>query len=172
VIRLIIRCSGVASWKMGGAGPVKKKAPPRGPFYLRCCRISTCHYVADLWFSRQVSRQSRGEAYYFRFADDVVGLLSVQRTMQSVSTRSEGAARKGCLELAEEKTAAMNSDDLLGRMRTGEAEKPKEFTFLDYALLREDQRRVFKVKTSTSRKRLGAKPWANQGLGKEGQTCY
>ena len=30
------------------------------------------HYGLDLWLSRQVSRQSRGEAYYFRFADDFV----------------------------------------------------------------------------------------------------
>jgi RNA-directed DNA polymerase len=27
------------------------------------------HYVLDLWFSRRIRRQCRGEAYYFRFAD-------------------------------------------------------------------------------------------------------
>ena len=28
------------------------------------------HYVLDLWFSRRVRPVCRGEAYYFRFADD------------------------------------------------------------------------------------------------------
>ena len=28
------------------------------------------HYVLDLWFEHRVKKQSRGEAYYFRFADD------------------------------------------------------------------------------------------------------
>jgi RNA-directed DNA polymerase len=28
------------------------------------------HYVLDGWFARVIRRQSRGEAYYFRFADD------------------------------------------------------------------------------------------------------
>ena len=28
------------------------------------------HYVLDLWFSRRVRKACRGEAYYFRFADD------------------------------------------------------------------------------------------------------
>ncbi len=28
------------------------------------------HYVLDLWFSRRIKRQCRGEAHYFRFADE------------------------------------------------------------------------------------------------------
>jgi len=28
------------------------------------------HYVLDLWFERRFRKQCRGEAYYFRFADD------------------------------------------------------------------------------------------------------
>jgi retron-type reverse transcriptase len=30
------------------------------------------HYVLDLWFRRRVKPQARGEAHYFRFADDCV----------------------------------------------------------------------------------------------------
>ena len=38
------------------------------------------HYVLDLWFSRVVGPQCRGEAYYFRFAGDSWPVFSI-RTM-------------------------------------------------------------------------------------------
>ncbi len=62
------------------------------------------HYVVDLWFSRRIRRQCRGEAYYFRFADDFLACFQhkadAEHFMRSLATRLTDFA----LELSEEKT--------------------------------------------------------------------
>ena len=61
------------------------------------------HYVLDLWFSRRVSRQGRGEAYYFRFADDFLACFQYEedakRFRQELGIRLEEFG----LKLAEDK---------------------------------------------------------------------
>ena len=98
------------------------------------------HYVLDLWFSRVVGPQCRGEAYYFRFADDFVACFQypddARRFMEQLSERLE---RFG-LKLAMEKTRSLE----FGRFARGDAyrreEKPQEFTFLGFThYLWEDQ---------------------------------
>ena len=71
VIRLIIRMlkSGIME---DGLVQASEEGTPQGSILSPLLSNIYLHYVLDLWFSRRVSRQSRGEAYYFRFADDFV----------------------------------------------------------------------------------------------------
>ena len=114
------------------------------------------HYVLDLWFSRVVGPQCRGEAYYFRFADDFVACFQypddARRFMEQLSERLE---RFG-LKLAMEKTRSLE----FGRFARGDAyrreEKPQEFTFLGFThYCGKTRNGHFKVKRRTSRKKVG-----------------
>jgi RNA-directed DNA polymerase len=69
VIRLIIRMmkSGIMEEGMVRAS---EQGTPQGSILSPLLSNIYLHYVLDLWFSRRVSRQSRAEAYYYRFADD------------------------------------------------------------------------------------------------------
>jgi len=69
VIRLIIRMlkSGIME---DGLTRATEEGTPQGSILSPLLSNIYLHYVLDLWFSRRVKKQSRGEAYYFRFADD------------------------------------------------------------------------------------------------------
>ena len=71
VIRLIIRMlkSGIME---DGMVQVSEEGTSQGSILSPLLSNIYLHYVLDVWFSQQVSRQSRGGAYYFRFADDFV----------------------------------------------------------------------------------------------------
>ena len=49
------------------------------------------HYVLDLWFSRRVRPGCRGEAYYFRFADDFLPASSTRATPSGFATGSKAS---------------------------------------------------------------------------------
>ena len=67
VIRLIIRMlkSGLLE---EGLTSATEKGTPQGSILSPLRSNIYLHYVLDRWFSRRVSKQSRGETYYFRFA--------------------------------------------------------------------------------------------------------
>ena len=69
VIRLIIRMlkSGIME---DGLTHATEKGTPQGSILSPLLSNIYLHYVLDLWFSRKFRKQCRGEAYYFRFADD------------------------------------------------------------------------------------------------------
>ena len=114
------------------------------------------HYVLDLWFNRVVGPQCRGEAYYFRFADDFVACFQhpsdADRFLEQLSERLE----RFSLKLAMEKTRRL----AFGRFARGDAyrrgEKSQEFTFLGFThYCGKSKKGRFKVKRKTSRKKLG-----------------
>ncbi len=155
VIRLIIRMlrSGMLE---DGMVQATEEGTPQGSILSPLLSNIYLHYVLDLWFSRRVSRQSRGEAYYFRFADDFVACFQYRGDAESFQRRLKGRLEGFGLELAEEKTRCIEFGRFAREDAYKRGEKPKEFTFLGYThYCGKTKEGHFKVKRRTSRKKLG-----------------
>jgi group II intron reverse transcriptase/maturase len=155
VIRLVIRMlkSGIME---DGLLQASEEGTPQGSILSPLLSNIYLHYVLDQWFSRRVSRQSRGEAYYFRFADDYVACFQhkddAARYQRQLKERLEAFG----LELAEEKTRCIEFGRFAREDAYRRGEKPKEFTFLGFThYCGKTKEGYFKVKRRTSRKKLG-----------------
>jgi hypothetical protein len=124
--------------------------------------------VLDLWFSRVVRPRGRGEAYYFRFADDFVACFQYQQDADSFMEALSERLEKFCLTLAAEKTRCIEFGRFARDNARRRGEKPLEFTFLGFThYCGKTKKGYFKVKRRTSRKKLGASlraftEWARQ----------
>ena len=113
------------------------------------------HYTLDLWFSRVVRKECRGEAYYYRFADDFLACFQypgdAKYFLESLSARLE---RFG-LKVAKEKTHCIEFGRFARQDAYKRGEKPKEFTFLGFThYCGKTKKGYFKVKRRTSRKKM------------------
>lgn len=126
------------------------------------------HYVLDVWSAQVIRRQSRGEAYYFRFADDFVAGFQYPEDARGFMERLESRLGEFGLRLAKEKTRLIE----FGRFARENAhrcgDKPAEFTFLGFThYCGKSKQGHFKVKRRTSRKKFGQSlralsEWARQ----------
>jgi group II intron reverse transcriptase/maturase len=113
------------------------------------------HYVLDRWFSHRVRKQCRGEAYYFRFADDLLSCFQYRDDARGFRQQLPGRLSGFGLEVVAEKTRCIEFGRFARESAYKRGEKPKEFTFLGFThYCGKTKKGYFKVKRRTSRKKL------------------
>ena len=156
VIRLIIRMlkSGIME---DGLVHATEKGTPQGSILSPLQSNIYLHYVLDLWFSRRVSRQCRGAAYYCRYADDFVACFQYIDEAEGFLEGLGARVEEFGLQLAEEKTRSIEFGRFARERARRRGEKPEEFTFLGFThYCGKTKEGYFKVKRRTSRKKLTA----------------
>jgi group II intron reverse transcriptase/maturase len=116
------------------------------------------HYALDLWFERSFRKQCRGEAYFFRFADDFLACFQYREDAERFYRMLPERLGKFHLEVEPTKTKLL----AFGRFAREQAERagkqPETFDFLGFTHYSGQTRQgSFKVQRRTSRKKFRAK---------------
>jgi RNA-directed DNA polymerase len=132
-----------------------EKGTPQGSILSPLLSNIYLHYALDLWFSRRIKRQCRGEAYYFRFADDFLACFQYQRDAGLFRNRLAERLERFGLEVAEEKTRSIEFGRFARSEAQGRGGKPNEFTFLGFThYCGKTRTGKFRLKRRTSRKKF------------------
>ena len=116
------------------------------------------HYALDLWFDRRFRKQCRGEAYYFRYADDFLACFQHQDDAERFHRELKERLGKFHLEVEPTKTKLLAFGRFARENAKRKGQKPETFDFLGFThycgLTRYGH---FKVKRRTSKKKFRAK---------------
>ena len=114
------------------------------------------HYALDLWFSRRFKKRCKGEAYYFRFADDFLACFRYEWEASEFRQQLEDRLQGFGLEQALEKTRCIEFGRYARERARKQGGKPEEFTFLGFThYCGKTRQGNFNLKRRTSRKKFG-----------------
>ena len=106
------------------------------------------HYVLDIWFKKVIMKQSEGEAFISRYADDFVCLFRYKKDAEEFYHKMQERLKKFNLELSMEKTNIM----LFSKYKKNQS---GSFEFLGFEFRWEKSRKGKDIiKKTTSRKKL------------------
>lgn len=157
VLRLIVRMlkSGVME---NGLVQVSDEGVPQGGNLSPLLSNVYLHYSLDLWFERRFKQTCRGEAYYFRFADDFLACFQYREDAERFLKEMKARLAQFQLEIEPSKTKLLAFGRFAEENARRYGRKPETFDFLGfthYCGLTKTGR--FKVKRKTSAKKYRQK---------------
>jgi len=155
IIRLISRML-KAGIMEDGLVRASEEGTPQGSILSPLLSNIYLHYALDLWFSRRFIKRCRGQAYYFRFADDFLACFQYRSDAKAFREQLEDRLQGFGLELAPEKTRCIEFGRFARERARKKGCKPQEFTFLGFThYCGKTRKGYFKLKRRTSRKKFG-----------------
>jgi group II intron reverse transcriptase/maturase len=155
IIRLISRML-KAGIMEDGLVRASEEGTPQGSILSPLLSNIYLHYALDLWFSRRFKKRCRGQAYYFRFADDFLACFQYRSDAKAFREQLEDRLQGFGLELAPEKTRCIEFGRFARERARKKGCKPQEFTFLGFThYCGKTRKGYFKLKRRTSRKKFG-----------------
>ena len=116
------------------------------------------HYALDLWFERRFRKSCRGEAYYFRYADDFLAGFQYREDAERFLRELGERLGKFHLELEPTKTKQMAFGRFAREDARQRGQEPEEFDFLGFThSCGQTRYGCFKVKRRTSAQKFRAK---------------
>jgi len=116
------------------------------------------HYTLDLWFERRFRRQCRGQAFYFRFADDFLACFQFREDAERFLREMRERLEQFHLEIEPSKTKLLSFGRFAEREATRSGRKPETFDFLGFThYCGKTRHGHFKVKRRTAGKKYRAK---------------
>jgi RNA-directed DNA polymerase len=155
IIRLISRML-KAGIMEDGLVQASEEGTPQGSILSPLLSNIYLHYALDLWFSRRFKKRCRGQAYYFRFADDFLACFQYRSDANEFHEQLEDRLQGFGLELAPEKTRCIEFGRFARERARKKGCKPREFTFPGFThYCGKTRNGYFKLKRRTSRKKFG-----------------
>ncbi|HLA09480.1 MAG TPA: group II intron reverse transcriptase/maturase [Pyrinomonadaceae bacterium] len=112
------------------------------------------HYALDLWFERRFKRTCRGEAYYFRYADDFLACFQYREDAERFRREMEARLAQFHLEIEPSKTKLFEFGRFAEENARRRGQKPETFDFLGFThYCGHTKKGGFKVKRKTSAKK-------------------
>ena len=116
------------------------------------------HYALDLWFERRFRSQCRGQAYYFRFADDFLACFQYREDAERFLREMKGRLEQFHLEIEPSKTKLIRFGRFAEQEAKRRGKKPETYDFLGFThYCGKSHTGNFKVKRRTSEKKFRAK---------------
>lgn len=153
VLRLIVRMlkSGVME---DGLVQASDEGVPQGGNLSPLLSNVYLHYTLDLWFERRFKQTCRGEAYYFRYADDFLACFQYREDAERFLKEMAARLEQFHLEVEPSKTKLLEFGRFAEENARGRGQKPETFDFLGFThYCGHTKKGRFKVKRKTSAKK-------------------
>jgi len=100
------------------------------------------HYALDLWFERVFRKSCRGEAYYFRYADDFLACFQYREDAERFLKELGARLGKFQLEVEPSKTQLIEFGRFAERNAAARGGRPETFDFLGFSVLQNTGKEV------------------------------